>query len=140
MQTAIQSGADLIDSAYMFKPGIVEAAKAFARSKPWRGDIDERKAKFEAAVESLAKAAEIDVPTLEFDDDIWQGGPSDRSCASRRTIYLVGRLSVVTLLNLFAGIAGHDGIERYRWSLNLFARCFPISFGRCYFEGLILRR
>ena len=142
MVTDIENGADLIDPAYVFEPGIVQAVKEFARSKPWRGDIDERKAKFQSALKSLALAAEIEEPQFEFADDVWSGNPSDGSFTDRRfgVITMTGRLSVVTFLHLFAALNGRSRLDCFRWSLNLFAKCFPISFGRCHFEGLFLRR
>lgn len=135
------TGADLIDAEYFLPPHVLRATRDFARSKPWRGSIDERKAKWQAFNKALAWVCLIPEPTLTF-GDVESGGPSDESAYRRdvHNINLRGRLSVVTLLNLFAAALGFNGLERYRWSLNLFARCFPISFSRCHFEGLLLRK
>lgn len=132
-------GSVLVDDQRRFPAAVLRATRAFARSKPWRGTIPERKEKFQAAAESLGKACGITPPSLLF-GNVEADRCSGASALRGDTITLRGRLSVVTLLNLMAAAKGLDGAERFGWSLSLFKRCFPISFSRCRFDGRLLRR
>jgi hypothetical protein len=47
---------------------------------------------------------------------------------------------VVTLLHILARARGRSRKEAFEWSLSVFAKIFPVSFGRCRLEGNILVR
>jgi hypothetical protein len=121
-----------------FKPATIEAVKQFARSKPWRGSLEERQAKFNAMHASLC-GVYGKATTLTFGD--LDGGDSGASHFSpaQNEITLCGRLSVTTYLHEFAHALGRGERGAVRWSVSLFKRCFPRSFRRCRHEGHMLR-
>jgi hypothetical protein len=137
---------EVLRADYEFKPEVVEAVKAFRRAKPWRGSPQERQAKFTQFNADLARAIGIAAPTLAFNDlDPMVDPqtlvfPSEMSRCDRRTktIYLIGKLSVVTYLHLFMALTGANIRTRFEWSLNLFARFFPISYASCRHVGPFL--
>lgn len=132
---------EVLDLDMKFRRAVLRAVREFAHSKPWQGSHDERQAKFRSLNVSLAEACGVSIPQLILD-----GGndrDSGRSCyiPDLKIIILRGRLSVVTYLHEFAHhLFGPDERMACRWSINLFRRCFPRSFGRCRFEGHVLRR
>ncbi len=132
--------ASLLADGPEFPFEVIDAVKALARSKPWKGTLEERKAKFQAANEALADACDVKPLSILFGD--LNGTSSLRSAYRRhqRTIYLSGKLSVVTYLHLLAAAMGLSPLERFRWSLSLFAAYFPRSFARCRQDGLFLVR
>jgi hypothetical protein len=122
-----------------FPPDTLRAVKAFARSKPWRGTIEERQAKFRQLHADLCLAYNVN-PTLIIKGD--GTGDSGGSYFNPRTnvITLTGRLSVITFLHEWGHVLkGHDEFEACRWSLRLFQRCFPKSWGRLRWEGHVGR-
>jgi hypothetical protein len=131
---------EVLDRGLTFRPAARRAVRRFARSRPWQGTPAERKAKFRRLNRGLAHAYGIAAPALQFGD--LDGGPSGYSAYSplSHTIVLRGRLSVVTFLHEFAHARGFDERHACRWSLNLFRRCFPRSFGRCRQVGHLLVR
>lgn len=124
-----------------FKPAALRAVRAFAWSKPWRGTIAERKAKFRRLNRDLARAYGLPKPRLVFhhvEADRFSGASCYRPAV--HTITLAGRLSVVTFLHEFAHARGYDERQACRWSLNLFRRVFPRSFARCQSDAHTLVR
>jgi hypothetical protein len=130
---------EVLDLSMKFKPAALRAVRAFARSKPWRGTFAERWDKFMALRQVLSEVYGI-APILEFRGR--ESGSSGSSCyvPGRNTIILRGRLSVVTFLHEFAHARGADEQQACPWSINLFRRCFPRSFGRCRAVGHTLVR
>ncbi len=132
---------EVLDPALRFKPAALRAVRAFARSKPWRGTIEERKAKFRRLNSDLAGAYGIGKPQLNFvavdpntptgQTNYWPAG---------HIITLIGKLSVLTYLHEFAHARGADERQACRWSINLFRRCFPRSFAGCRAVGHTLIR
>lgn len=121
-------------------PAVVEAAQRFARAKPWRGNVDERKAKFRAAVRDISSSAGVKPPAVIFDVD--ERVDSGRSCYLpwRHTIILRGRLSVITTLHEVAHVLfGASERIAVTWSLVLFRECFPRSFANLTFRGHMAR-
>lgn len=133
----------LIDHNQTFEPAALRAVKALARSKPWRGEWDQRFANLSQCLTALCEAYRIKPWQLVHTGD--RCGCSGASHVNPRLkrVHLRGRLSVVTLLHLFAkarfGFANDaDHIRAMVWSATLFKRCFPISFARCRFVGGLL--
>jgi hypothetical protein len=141
MDYTVQPGQLLIDPALRFNPEVLRAVRGLARAKPWRGDLAQRMEKFHDFAAALAAAAGFEKPALEFDgvDADTCSGASYYN-AQTHTVRLVGRLSVVTLLRLLGYAAGMSEMKSTKWTINIFNRCFPISFARCRFEGYMLRR
>jgi hypothetical protein len=133
--------AEVLDPAVKFKPATIQAVRAFARRRPWRGSIAARKEKFRRLNRDLAAAYGIVEPRLVF-QNVEAGGSSGASSyrPSTHTITLSGKLSVLTYLHEFAHARGADERQACRWSLNLFRRCFPRSFARCQAVGHTLIR
>ena len=131
--------AEVLDPPVRFRPSVVRAVKRFARSKPYRGTPDERRAKFVALHAALCSAYGKQT-ALAFGG--LDGGDSGASNYRPATdlITVCGRLSVVTYLHEFAHALGRDEREAVRWSVNLFRVGFPRSFARCGQSGHMLRQ
>lgn len=131
----------VIDLNAKYKPAVLAAVRRFAKSKPYRGTLVERQAKIATLNCELALAYGVEPPTLIFDTDGTGNSGMSNYCPSTRTITLHGKLSVITLLHEWAHYKfGGDEYQACRWSLNLFHRCFPISWERLQFEGHVARR
>ena len=131
--------AEILDNRMTFNPNALRAVRAFAKSKPWRGTIEERQQKFRQLNTDLSAAYGISAPTLVF-----AGFGAGDSCDSSyrpatNTITLTG-LSVVTLLHEHAHARGMGERGATRWSVNIFRRCFPKSYAGCQQVGHMLRR
>lgn len=132
---------EVLAPSMTFKPAALQAVRAFARSRPWRGTIAERKDKFRRLNRALAAAYGIAEPRLVFvgvEAGTHSGASSYRPAV--HTITLTGNLSVLTFLHEFAHARGADERRACRWSINLFCRCFPRSFARCRADGHTLVR
>jgi hypothetical protein len=129
---------EVLDPPVRFRAETVQAVRRFKRSKPWRGTVDERKAKFDRLHRDL-NAVYRRATRLAF--GVLDGGDSGSShyTPSTDTITLCGRLSVLTYLHEFAHALGRDERGACRWSLNLFRAVFPVSFSRCRSAGHTLR-
>jgi hypothetical protein len=121
---------DIVDPSQKFKPEILAALREFRHSKPWRGTVEERGAKFLALHEALRQATGLNVelgiaiPRTET--------TSVASCYVPREnkIVLKGKLSVITYLWLFRAVQTREALGAYRWAVSLFRRVFPRSFAR----------
>jgi hypothetical protein len=131
--------AEVLDPPVRFKPATIEAVRQFARSKPWRGSVEERKTKFNAVHAALCATYGKTTKLLFSSID---GSDSGASCFMPfpDAIILSGRLSVVSYLHEFAHALGRDERGAVRWSASLFKRAFPRSFASCRHEGHMLRR
>lgn len=149
--------AECIDPNLRYRRATIRAVRAFARSKPWRGTFEERARKFWALHEQLCREYRLPVGLSLFESD--QDGartydrerdmslpvatpilfPYDCYVPSLQRIFLM-RLSVVTYLHEFAHALGKGERGACRWSINLFAHCFPRSFARCQHVGHTLRQ
>jgi len=138
---------DVIVDNPNFPESVVNAVKEFARSKPWRGDVEQRREKFTAVINSLNAAVGMNV-SAEFNDADTEG-PSHRSTIDfanidAPVIQFTGRLSVATLFYLYAGcMAPYDETMqshwgRMRWAANMFKRFFPRSFAALDTSGAYL--
>ena len=124
-----------------YKPAVLKAMKAFRKSHARTGNRQEREAKFQALHAALCKVYRATV-VLEFDDDalMAESGDSGGSCYEPGMVRKGGHIfmtgfSVVTYLHEFAHALGKDEYGACDWSVNLFRRIFPKSFGRCHFDG-----
>lgn len=123
-------------TAVELSPAVLTAVRRFARSRPWRGSLAERKVKFRAAIRRICRAAGIPAPRTRF--QINQNVSSGSSCYlfGAHAIILRGRLSVITTLHE-VGHALHGRSEQMAcaWSLAYFRACFPRSWRRLKFDG-----
>lgn len=122
-----------------FPAETLRAVRAFAASKPWRGTLEERQAKFKQIHADLCRIYNVNL-TLQIQGD--GTGDSGGSYYSRgaNLIVLAGRLSVITFLHEWGhAVKGGSEFEVCRWSLRLFQRCFPKSWSRLRFEGHVAR-
>jgi hypothetical protein len=130
--------AECLDDTIRYKPATLAAVQEFARSKPWRGTLEERVAKFHSLHAALCgiygKQTRVVIVPGEQHSGRSNYAPGDD------TITLIGRLSVVTFLHEFGHALGKDERQTCRWSLNLFKRCFPRSFARAAHVGHTLRQ
>ena len=136
-----QSIAELIDQNRRYKPDVLRAAKALARSKPWRNaTAAEKEQKYRAANKALAAAYGIPEPTLVFQTDEAQDSGASCYIPSTNTIILRGRMSVVSFLHEWGHRLGKDEKRACSWSINLFRRCFPKSWAHVKFDRHMVRR
>lgn len=133
----------MIDPNLTFPPNALRAIRALARTKPWQGDFDARFANLSTCLTALCEAYNLEPWQLVHTGD--RAGCSGASGLKTRLkrINLTGRLSVVTMLHLFAKAReGYRTVEDHgramRWSATLFKRCFPLSFSRCRLVGGLL--
>lgn len=135
-----QTVAEVLDDQMTFRPAVLRAVRAFAKSKPWRGTLEEQRQKIRGLYAALAAAYGLPMPKLVFGGN--DEGDSGRSCCipSMGTVILRGRTSAITALHEFGHILGKDERGACKWSLNLFRRCFPRSWRRLIFVGHVARR
>jgi len=129
----------VLDDTLNFRSQALRAVRTFARSRPWRGSLDEQQQKVRLLHAALCHAYCIrPTPQLIFAND---GTCSGRSCfiGGVNVIILRGRLSVVSYLHEFAHARGMNEYNACRWSINLFRRCFPRSWANARFEGHMVR-
>src|SRR5688572_23068258 len=91
--------AEVLNPQKRFKPDVLRAVRAFARSKPWRGSVAERQDKFRMLNAALAAAYAIEPPQLVFGTDEAHSSGSSCYMPAMDTMMLRGRLSVVTFLH-----------------------------------------
>ena len=119
----------MITRNYSFPVGTVEAIEEFARARPWRGTVDERREKITALHSRLCTAYNVKL-SLVFDglnqDDVFSG---ESRCDSEQ-IVMNGRLSAITYLFLFALSGTVDRVKAMKFAANLFQRGMPRSFAR----------
>jgi hypothetical protein len=130
--------AEVLDPPVRFRPAVIEAVNGFARSKPYRGEMDEPKEKFRTLHDDLCRIYGNQTRLIFGIIDGSDSG-SSHYCRFSDEIVLCGKLSVVTALQEFAHALGKDEREAARWSANLFRECFPRSFARCRTQGHMLR-
>lgn len=132
--------AEVLDSKKQYKPAVLRAVRAFARSKPWRGTVPERQGKFRSLHAALAAAYGVPAPILVFETDDAVGSGASSYSPATDTIAVCGRLSVVTFLHEWGHrLFGRSERKAVSWSINLFRRCFPKSFAHCGHDGHMLR-
>lgn len=128
---------EVLDESMRFRGAVLRAVKAFRRSKPFRGELAERREKFGTLHGKLCEIYGTRT-RLEFN----AGRPANGSYSPLEdVIRLDGKLSVITYLHEFAhSIFGSDEVQACRWSVNLFRRLFPRSYARLVPVGHTLRR
>lgn len=127
--------AEVLEDGLTFKPDALRAIKAFRRSKPWRGTLDERWVKLQSLHAELVRVYRLET-TL-------QQGRQGENCYSPSGDAITidkDNPSVVTYLHELAHARGADERNAVKWSVNLFRRIFPRSYGRCQHQGHMLTR
>ena len=126
----------LVNESIVFSDEVLEATRNFARSRPWRGDVDLRIAKFREFHEALhigtGPALIIDVPDPETNSG------DTRFNQDMNAIEMRGKLSVVTYLYLYfisqaiedVQRGAFDGIEPMVKAMTLFKKVFPKSYAK----------
>jgi hypothetical protein len=134
-----RSVAEVLDPEMKFNRTALVAVRAFAAGRPYRQPPARREQLVRTLCAALATAYGIRTPRLVI---AWSRGSSGASCYRPlgHEIELRGRFSVVTFLHEFAHARGADERAACRWSVNLFAKCFPRSFARCRRVGHTLVR
>jgi len=130
----------LVDNKISLNRDAYAALQEFVRSKVFRGEIEERKAKFVKLHEKLNAAYRLSV-NLAF-GELTDDGDSGSSSYNPETdtVTLRGKLSVITYLHEYAHARfGPDETEAVHWSLSVFARFFPLSFAKLVFNGHMAR-
>lgn len=124
---------------------ILAAVKRFARSKPFRGELAERQAKFAALHRELLAIVAPDGPSVDLifeglDAGEWpRGNGRCKIVNGQPALVLEHKLSIVTYLWLFAGLCGLRRSDRFAFARDLFRQCFPRSFARArVLDGMIV--
>lgn len=120
----------LIDDRKQYPEAVSEATKALARAKPWRGTDEERIQKLHAYHCALNAVYETEygLEVHSLSADAATGGIQiDRTT---ETIVITGKISIVNYMHAYTLARGAGRREAFKWSLNLFKRCFPRSFER----------
>jgi hypothetical protein len=140
--------ADVLVEAPQFPQAVLDAGKEFARSKPWRGDLAERREKFEKFITDMNAAVGMNVSVTYQNEDRESSIMSrvDFTNVDAPVIIFDGRLSVATLLYTYAAaMAPYDQTMeshwgRMRWAANMFRRFFPRSFAALDTSGAYLMK
>lgn len=135
-----RSTSRFIDDSIRFPRETHRALREFARSKPWRGTVKERQEKFLALHARLCEIYSLETKLIFETREHCTTSIYSRYDRKRNAVILVGRLSVVSYLQMLAYALDCRGEQVVKWSVNLFKRRFPISFGRCVFVGHVLVR
>lgn len=131
---------EVLNRRMRFRPDVLIALDAFARSGPWQGSLQQRKQKFRKLLADLSAVYGIEPPKLIYGHlDGSRSGKSSYDPTAHR-IVLTGKLSVVTVLHEFAHARGMDEHAACRWSLSLFRRCFPRQYSGLIHRGHMLLR
>lgn len=117
---------------------LLEVMKRWRDMKVWRGNLEERKAKFRWLHEQLKQIynvpEDLTLKFVEITEEPCSSGASYYDPVSH-TIFLTGRLSVITYLHEFAHVLGFNQEFATKWSLGLFKLIFPKSYQRLVNSG-----
>ena len=139
--------ASVLQDNVRFTEPVTAAMRGFARSKPFRGTIEERKEKFRTFHATMCAACEIeaaiDFNNVELEQSSVEGGSGVYRVEQDGppVIVLSGKLSLATYLYLLGGLMGMEShAERMKWAANLFRKFFPRSFAGLRTDGPYLTR
>lgn len=117
---------EVLDPPMAFKAEAANVVSAFARDRPWTGDVISKR---ENLHDQLSKAYGV-TTSLRF--GIGMGSFYD----PKKDLIMLNSTSVITQLHEFAhALNGSDEEYAVRWSLNMFRDHFPASFSRLRFKG-----
>src|SRR5262249_15974234 len=119
----------MVEANRKFKPEVLRALREFRRARPWSGSIPERQEQLKILHTALCASYGRQVELFLLTDDQANSLRGSGYDHESRTINLIGRLSVLSYLTLFAAACGRS--ERsFAWALTLFARIFRQSYQR----------
>lgn len=128
--------AGLIDEDFAVSEETLAALRAFKASRPYRGTLEERQAKFQALHAELCRVYERPALKLCFALGDAEAEHGDGAYSARREkLRMQARLSVVTYLHIFSLSLDRNKHQAFRWSLNLFRLIYPVLFERCQKVG-----
>jgi hypothetical protein len=130
----------IIDQRVKLNTAAFAAVRDFRRAKPWQGTFEERLAKFQSLLTGLNAAYGLGAGLMFHGQENREQPGNGAYDSVKDVVHLVGKLSVVTMLHCVARARGMTRQEAFRWSLSVFKKMFPVSFGRCHSDGLILIR
>lgn len=136
-----RSAASYVNDAARFTDGIEDAVKAYAASKPWRGDRDQQIEKLRTLHEKLCEVCEVECAFEPVPIDV--NRKLAAYCAGDKTLRIAGPISVTTYLWAFAMVlygTGRPGQnQRMTFAVNLYKRAFPRSFRRADLSGPVIK-
>lgn len=112
-----------------FKDETIRVMMEFKKEHPWRGSSADKRYKLANLHHELCKIYNKET-VLSFETPSEKSSDQSSYCPATDRITLRGRLSVVTYLHEFAHALGRGEYGACRWSVNLFRKCFPESYGR----------
>ncbi|NLF78754.1 MAG: hypothetical protein GX573_23930, partial [Chloroflexi bacterium] len=89
-----ESVIEVLDDNLRFKRGVLKAIQDFKATRPWRGTLEKRKAKFRRLNRDLAGCYGRPAPDLIFERINNTSSARSHYVSGRHRIVLVGRLSV----------------------------------------------
>ncbi len=133
--------AEVLDDNIKYRAGTDEAMIKFKRSHPWTGTDKEMRSKLKSLNKDLAKVYNIEPPQVVFVKRFYYG------CCYFPVGNLIimeqerdGFYSVVTFLHEFGHALGKGERGTCKWSINLFRKHCPKSFGKLEQRGHLLYR
>ena len=135
-----QTVSEVLNAQMPFKRDALAAVWAFRRSKPWRGVLPERQAKYRVLHTALCAVYGLDPrPQLVFGNDETTSSGSSCFIPALNKIILRGRLSFVTYTHELCHARGMGEMQATRWSVNLYRRIWPKLYARCRHDRHMLR-
>ena len=134
---------ELVNESIEFDEALLEATQNYARSKPWKGDVDLRIAKLREFHDAISSGSSpvlmVDVPEVEVPGS----SGASRYNQEMNAIEIKGKISVLTYLFLhFLAQAiediqsgNFDGVEPMVKAMTLFKRFFPRSYAKLRMEN-----
>ena len=117
---------EVLDPPMGFNSKAANVVSAFARNRPWTGDVISKR---QILHDQLCKVYRVN-PILQF--GVGVGSYYD----PKKNLIMLNSTSVITQFHEFAhALNGSDEEYAVRWSLNMFREHFPLSFSRLRFKG-----
>ena len=132
--------ASVVDPTQTFKTEAIQAVKEFKRAKPYRGTVQEKAAKYAALHDALCAVYGIKADLHMIMQEREEPRGTFDVHPERIGMALIGKFSVTNYLTGFAALRGMNNQQAVKWSVNLFAKCFPALFAELDTSGPFLRK
>lgn len=118
----------------MSQQKMIEILSEMKQANPWVGTVDTRKQKFLQAFEKIKQLYRLHQWQLVFEvsDDVkhWYNSGMSRCRYDTKTIFLAGRLSVITFLHEIAHARGLNQQQAQQYAVRLFSKVWADKFAK----------